>query len=300
MHGRYKWKYKSLGFLSLVPILLLVHPDVLYAQWGGWEDLGGVIKEQPECVSWGSNRIDCFARGGGDHMYHKWWNGSKWGGWENLSGVIKEQPECVSWGSKRIDCFARGGKNHMYHKWWPGQIARCSPPAQQHLAVTLRPQETSMWCWAASGQMTMEFLGSNIAQCLQANNRFGRNDCCQTPTPAGCVQGGWPEYAKYDFTSKHTNNTALSWNELRKELSDTNSCGRRAFAFSWHWPGGGGHMMAAIGYKTVDNVNYVEVNDPWAPNVGDHRFDTYDYYVESAGHHTHWDDYYEIKPTEGN
>ena len=33
------------------------------AQWGGWESLGGVILDEPNCVSWGSNRIDCFARG---------------------------------------------------------------------------------------------------------------------------------------------------------------------------------------------------------------------------------------------
>ncbi len=57
----------------LLPISVLMFPGTLYAAWGGWENLGGVIKEQPECVSWGPNRIDCFARGGGDHMYHRWW-----------------------------------------------------------------------------------------------------------------------------------------------------------------------------------------------------------------------------------
>ncbi len=53
--------------------------------------------------------------------------------------------------------------------------------------------------------------------------------------------------------------------------------------------------MLAIGYRTVDNVNYVEINDPWAPNIGDHRFITYDFYVQSTGDHTHWDDYYDIR-----
>jgi len=45
---------------------------------GGWESLGGTILEEPSCVSWGSNRIDCFARGTDKAMWHKWWNGSKW------------------------------------------------------------------------------------------------------------------------------------------------------------------------------------------------------------------------------
>jgi hypothetical protein len=87
---------------------------------------------------------------------------------------------------------------------------------------------------------------------------------------------------------------ALTWNQLKAELADSAGCSRRPVAFSWHWPGGGGHMMVAIGYQTVGGVNYVEINDPWAPNVGDHRFITYDFYVASSGDHTHWDDFYQI------
>jgi hypothetical protein len=90
------------------------------SQWGGWENLGGAILEAPNCVSWGSNRIDCFARGTDKAMYHRWWNGSQWGGWENLEGAILEAPNCVSWGSNRIDCFARGTDSAMYHRWWNG------------------------------------------------------------------------------------------------------------------------------------------------------------------------------------
>ena len=174
------------------------------------------------------------------------------------------------------------------------QTTVCTPPALENLAVTLRPQQTNMWCWAASGQMTMEYLGRSVSQCVQANNRFGRSDCCTSPTPNACVEGGWPEYDKYNFSFTRTSNTALSWNQVRQELADSPQCGRRAFAFSWHWPGGGGHMMVAIGYKTEDNVNYVEVNDPWSPDVGDHRFMTYDFYVTAAGDHTHWDDFHNL------
>jgi hypothetical protein len=90
------------------------------SNWGGWESLGGVILEAPSCVSWGSNRIDCFARGADEAMYHRWWDGANWNGWENLGGVILDRPDCVSWGSNRIDCFARGTDQAMYHRWWDG------------------------------------------------------------------------------------------------------------------------------------------------------------------------------------
>ena len=103
----------------------------------------------------------------------------------------------------------------------------CTPAAQSHLAVTLRPQQTNMWCWAARAQMVMEFLGVSVQQCAEANNEFGRSDCCGSPTPGACVNGGWPEFDKYGFTFKRTSDTALTWDQLRNEVSDAAACSRR-------------------------------------------------------------------------
>lgn len=164
-------------------------------------------------------------------------------------------------------------------------------PLQASLNVTLRPQQTNKWCWAASGQMVMEYLGYPVQQCTEANAEFGRTDCCGAPTPGACVRGGWPEFGRYGFTFKRTSGQALTWLQIQKEIAD----GRRPVAFSWGWEGGGGHMMVLIGYATVGDVNYVEIDDPWPPNQGDHRFITYDYFVESPGDHRHWDDFYEIQ-----
>ncbi len=41
--------------------------------WSGWHLLGGIFDDQPGAVSWGPRRIDVFARGTNNHMYHKWW-----------------------------------------------------------------------------------------------------------------------------------------------------------------------------------------------------------------------------------
>jgi hypothetical protein len=171
----------------------------------------------------------------------------------------------------------------------------CRPAAAASLAVALNPQQTSQWCWAASGQMVMAHFGVNMTQCTEANDRFGRNDCCNSPTPSACVSGGWPEFDKHGFTYALTNNAALSWADLRAQIaarSLLNPCYGQPFAFSWHWVGGGGHMMVARGYKTIGTTNYVQINDPWAPNVGNVRYITYDAYVTVAGDHTHWNDYY--------
>lgn len=176
----------------------------------------------------------------------------------------------------------------------------CRPGLIGALPVTLYPQETSMWCWAGSGQMIMDYLGNNVAQCTQANNRFGVTNCpCNQcgPNPQAnppCVTGGWPEFDKYGFTFNRTSDTALSWDQLRSELSQSASCGKRPVAYSWHWSGGGGHMMVATGYVTVNGTDYVSISDPLSPCNGDARIITYNAYV-SGSNYTHWDDFYEIQ-----
>jgi hypothetical protein len=45
--------------------------------WSRWEDLGGELADSPACVSWASNRIDCFIRSKSDsELWHTYWNGN--------------------------------------------------------------------------------------------------------------------------------------------------------------------------------------------------------------------------------
>jgi hypothetical protein len=156
------------------------------------------------------------------------------------------------------------------------------------------PQQASNWCWAASGQMTMRFLGHDVAQCTEANNEFTMTSCCQSNS-GGCNNGGWPEYGKYAFTADRTSDKELTWAQVQGQVY----CSRKPFAFSWHWPGGGGHMMVLKGYMTVGGTQYVDVNDPEPftdlthPSGGTETIMTYANYV-SATDHTHWDDFYNL------
>jgi hypothetical protein len=87
--------------------------------WSGWVGFGGGIKEEPECVSWGLNRIDCFVRGMDDALHTVAWNGQAWSAWVRLGGAMKNRPSCVSWGENRIDCFTRGMDDGLQTVAWP-------------------------------------------------------------------------------------------------------------------------------------------------------------------------------------
>jgi len=43
-----------------------------------WQNLGGVFNSPPAVVVWSTNRLDIFALGTDDVMYHKSWDGSNW------------------------------------------------------------------------------------------------------------------------------------------------------------------------------------------------------------------------------
>jgi hypothetical protein len=163
----------------------------------------------------------------------------------------------------------------------PAQDARA---AQVILQVPLFGQQTEMWCWATTLQMSVVHTGTVVSQCSQANARFGRNDCCNVPTPATCIQGGWPDYNRLNYNSVITPwGTALTFAQIQAEIR-----AGRPVNFSWGWAGGGGHIMVARGF---DDNGWVLINDPWPVNAGATKWITYSAYVSAAGQYSHWQDY---------
>jgi hypothetical protein len=86
--------------------------------WTGWENLGGVLASDPAAVSWGTDRIDVFARGADNALVHIWWDGSTWSEWENLGGTLSTGPGAASWGNGRLDVFAGGPGDSLRQKWY--------------------------------------------------------------------------------------------------------------------------------------------------------------------------------------
>jgi hypothetical protein len=99
-----------------------------------WTLLEGAVIAQPGAVSWGPDRLDVFAVGPNDHLYHRYSgdNGQTWypagGSWEYLAGTMATTPQVASWGPGRLDVFGGYG-NALEHLAYTGAgWGTCSAP----------------------------------------------------------------------------------------------------------------------------------------------------------------------------
>jgi hypothetical protein len=196
--------------------------------------------------------------------------------------------EVPSAGALYAGCFLKEGAKVNSVNW------------NQPLQVPLDPQTQSNWCWAASGQMILNYFGGTVTQCDEAteylilNNPFDvGTDCCSSPLPSGCNLSGFVQWSYLGLNFTETpKGTALSFAQLQTEMS-----ANRPVGFGWAWDSGGGHYMVAIGAETGENnAQFVTINDPDPVNAGDQVTLTYAEWVNTPGTSTHWSDDYGISP----
>jgi spore germination protein YaaH len=82
--------------------------------------LGGAFASSPAAASWSIDRLDVFARGMDNSLYHAVGNGVGFSGFENLGGGLTSAPAVVSWGPGRLDVFIRGTDNALWHRAYAG------------------------------------------------------------------------------------------------------------------------------------------------------------------------------------
>lgn len=113
-----------------------IQGDLIYADaWNSWKSLGGQIKGIPSVVSWGEDRIDVFACGTDNAVWHLAGDRTNWTPWKSLGGVISsktysfrsfltgEFPYSISSVSKEpnhLDIFVRSPNHGVYKKSWNG------------------------------------------------------------------------------------------------------------------------------------------------------------------------------------
>jgi hypothetical protein len=99
--------------------------------WSGWAGLGGVLTSAPAVAAPGNNRLDVFARGADNEIWHRSWNGGRWVEWvsvgappnpplSNGSSTVSA-PAAVSVSEGTIDLFVTGPLNALWHRHYNGR-----------------------------------------------------------------------------------------------------------------------------------------------------------------------------------
>lgn len=69
-------------------------------------------------VSWAADRVDIFAVGHDQALWHRWWDGELWNDWESLGGRYTGEPAAASWEPGRLDVFVVGADDHLLYQHW--------------------------------------------------------------------------------------------------------------------------------------------------------------------------------------
>jgi hypothetical protein len=80
------------------------------------------LSSDPDCVSWGVDRIDCVARATDSALWHTSWTSGTWNGWESFGGNLTSGPSVTSSAPGQLDMFARGPDNALWHIVWDGSL----------------------------------------------------------------------------------------------------------------------------------------------------------------------------------
>lgn len=72
----------------------------------------------PAVTNWGPGRLDVFARGSDNALWHKYYWAAGWSDWSSLGGQLASDPAAVSWAKGRIDVFAQASDNTLRHIYY--------------------------------------------------------------------------------------------------------------------------------------------------------------------------------------
>jgi peptidoglycan hydrolase-like protein with peptidoglycan-binding domain len=91
----------------------------IYGSRGGWASRGGVITTNIAVARNRNGRLEIFARGTDNALWHQWQviAGGGWSGWASLGGVITSDPTVIENADGRLEVFARGTDNAVWHRW---------------------------------------------------------------------------------------------------------------------------------------------------------------------------------------
>ncbi|RMZ82509.1 hypothetical protein DV737_g1978, partial [Chaetothyriales sp. CBS 132003] len=101
--------------------------------WSNWTRISAdntTIQAEPEVVSWGPGRLDVFAWGTDNSLYHKAYEDGKWKptqGFEVLGSDLGGPPKAVSDAQGSVHVFAYSKAQYLIHTAWNQTLGAWSP-----------------------------------------------------------------------------------------------------------------------------------------------------------------------------
>jgi len=91
----------------------------IYGSRGGWASLGGIITSGICVARNADGRLEIFARGTDNALWHQWQTAPNngWSGWASLGGFITSDPVVINNADGRMEVFVRGSDNAVWHRW---------------------------------------------------------------------------------------------------------------------------------------------------------------------------------------
>jgi hypothetical protein len=84
--------------------------------YSGWQDLGGSITTAPAVTSLASGTLDVVARGSGDSLVRRRWDGQAWSPFLSVGGIISAAPAATADPTAgRVTVFARGRDGTLWN-----------------------------------------------------------------------------------------------------------------------------------------------------------------------------------------
>ncbi len=136
-------------------------------------------------------------------------------------------------------------------------------PSGGQLEVPLFEQFKGKWCWAACAQMVLRFYGTFLKQCEIARRQLGKPCCAHFSLPS-CNQDCSADEVDQAFTRAGLDSDrvdrSVSFDTIRQEINSGQN--PRPLVAGVKWANGGGHLVVINGWRVVNNVRFVRVNDP--------------------------------------
>lgn len=87
--------------------------------WSGWASERGIITSNPRVEENSDGRLEVFARGTDNALWHKWQvaPNSGWSDWATQGGGISSEIASGRNADGRLEIFVRGMDNSLWHKW---------------------------------------------------------------------------------------------------------------------------------------------------------------------------------------